>query len=80
MAFMEASIGIMISKVVMAVHRELGKKKKKKVYTCLPWERIDYVSGLIMFQERGKERIWFKSLGDSKKDEKYKLTFMYKIP
>lgn len=33
-----------------------------------------------MFQERGKERIWFKSLGDSKKDEKYKLTFMYKIP
>lgn len=32
MAFMEASIGIMISKVVMAVHRVGEKEKKKGLY------------------------------------------------
>lgn len=33
---MEASTGIMISKEVTVVNRELGGKKKK-AYTCLLW-------------------------------------------
>lgn len=70
---MEASTGIMISKEVTVVNRELGGKKKRLIL-------VSCDKGLIMFQERGKERVWFKSLGYSKEDEKHKLTFMYKRP
>lgn len=47
---MEASTGIMISKEVTVVNRELGGKKKRLIL-------VSCDKGLIMFQERGKERV-----------------------